>query len=262
MSEVKFDEPIDAYHADKEYHGSSRLKKLHYCRRLFLEPDEGGTSVALTLGTHWHSIRELGWKRWENEAAILTPDEFVTASGAVSTSKAARAWRDDFPDRTPVTPLEHVKLRRMSEMFDANSAAVKYEADAAHREPSIRWRDGSVGLRVRPDLVTKSGRLVDYKTISDANPLSSFRFNVRKYCYGLSDVLYQRGCEQAGLAEGPMVFVVTSTVAPYSTQVFSQLDESTRGYWDVRLDELIEELRNLTHDVLPIGYGREHICEC
>ena len=271
---VKFDEPIGKYHSDREHFGSTTLKTFDECRVLLamhrerLDQEEENFNGALMLGTHWHQIREVGWDRWRQEFCFDVPPEMITAGGAISTSKRAQEWLNDIAEdlntKRPLTPKTRGDLNRMEEMFHRNTAAVELENDARHREPSIRWRQGDVGLRVRPDLITESGRLVDYKTTSEPDPLKTFRFSVRKYRYGLSDVLYERGCEVAGLASGSMTFVVTSTVPPFGTQVIT-LDDEYREFWKTRMYEIIDELGEiLTRGELnskiltPRGYGVEH----
>jgi hypothetical protein len=98
---------------------------------------------------------------------------------------------------------------------------------------------------------------VDWKSSSESNLLKDFSRSVRNYQYGISAALYEQGCVVSGMAEPPMHFVVTQTVAPYLTQVIT-LPPSYMDWARRRLDELLTDIarRRATGDWMEDGYGK------
>lgn len=261
--ETKYGETNRDYHADKTYIGSSLLKAFRTCTLLFMNTlmsaGSSNTSNSLAFGTHFHNIREVGWERWREERAIITPDDFITASGNISTKKAAKEWMESLkPDQLPLTASDVSKLEKIEEMFWKNDAVARMEKSIAVREPSVRWKepDWRFGFRVRPDGITEDGIIIDFKTHSEPSPLQSFRYAYKKYQYGLSAALYLEGCRLAGIANKPMQFVVVSTVPPYQTQLI-EVDEETQEYWHSELEMLMAEIQTADLE-RPRGYGFSH----
>jgi hypothetical protein len=263
---VLLDESIQTYHADEVYLGSTQIKWAGHSFALFHERVVLGNSPAsdsdaLAQGRVWHTLREIGVDRFYERAKIVPPD-FTTQGGGFSTRKEAKAWlAEQGPDAICLTQDQSDSLGRMQDQFDRNTEASELEAAVVHREPSIRWEStAGVKVRCRPDAICEGGILVDYKSTREKYPLETFRFAVRDYGYGISDALYSQGCLVAGLADPPMVFVATSTVEPFETQVLT-LPESYREWCQRRLEELLIEIsvRRATGDWLPVGYGRRNV---
>ena len=257
-----FDEPIGTYHADTVHIGSSQAKLFQKSRSLFYESVVLGnakpfSSDSLTLGKHWHTLRELGPEKF-GELAVVVPSQFITAGGALSTKKDAKEWVDSLaPNQIPLTPDISDTLGRMQDLFDQNTAAVEIEETTLHREVSIRWTStAGVKLRARPDVLCEGGRLADWKSTRVGSIDEEFRWAVRDFGYGLSAAIYEQGCLVSGLAEPPMVFVVTQTVEPWETQVIT-LPPAYMDFCRKQLDELLVELAGCraTGNWLPRGYG-------
>lgn len=261
--EVRYDEPILAYHADKVWNGSSDLRLGSKSPVLFHErvelglPTAASDSASLKLGSLWHTLRELGDDAFA-ERAVVAPAKYSTAGGELSTKPEAKAWLAEQEGKIVLTQGQSDTLGKMRERFLANAAAVQLDESAAVREPSIRWV-GPYGMKLkcRPDLITTAGHLVDWKSTSEQYPLETFCWSVKKFDYGLAAALYEQGCTVAGLADPPMVFVVTSTIEPYETQVLT-LPAAYMDYCRRRLDAVLRDIarRREEGDWLPVGYGR------
>jgi hypothetical protein len=259
---VQFDEPITAYHGDPAYLGSTQIRLAESATRFFNAVELGRTpdskSAALQLGSAWHTLREIGSDLFA-ERAVTAPEEHCTASGGLSTKKATKEWLATLhPDAIILSPDMGETLGRMKDGFDRNPAAVELQESIVHQEVSIRWEStAGVKVRCRPDAICEGGRLVDWKSTSEANILKDFSRSVRTYGYGISAALYEQGCVVAGLAEPPMVFVVTQTVEPYLTQVIT-LPPVFMDWARRRLDELLTDIarRRATGDWLEDGYGK------
>lgn len=261
LLDIRFDEPLDSYHADSSCYGSSMLRTLRESPLLFHDTYITRTipqteSPALSLGTLWHSAREAGGVAELLKKAIMIGPEHLTPSGAVSTKKETREFLSQAQkDRMIViSRSQSEQLWAMETRFQQNSRAVSLEKDCEHREASIRFKRGHVSLRCRPDMIS-GRRIVDYKTTSDPRPDRTFKYSVDKYGYDIAAVLYQDGCEIAGIASDSMIFVVTSTVPPYHTIVAKMSEEfsrTARNEYVMLVDELADRLER--GDWLPRGY--------
>jgi hypothetical protein len=259
---VLFDEPIRTYHADRKHLGSTQIKLAESATRFFNAVELGQTSDsksdALRLGSAWHTLKEIGPDLFA-ERAVTASEEHCTPGGGLSTKKATKEWQASLPpDAIILTPEMGETLGRMKDGFDRNPAAVELEESIVHREVSIRWEStAGVLARCRPDCICEGGRLVDWKSTSEANILKDFSRSVRTYGYGISAALYEQGCVVAGLADPPMVFVVTQTVEPFLTQVIT-LPPVFMDWARRRLDELLTDIarRRATGDWLEDGYGK------
>lgn len=258
---VLFDEPITTYHGDLVYLGSSQIKLAESATRFFRAVELGGAtdskSMALQLGSAWHTLREIGSDRFA-ERAVTAPEEHCTQTG-LSTKKATKEWLATLPaDSIVLSPEMGETLGRMQDGFETNSAAVELESTVIHREVSIRWQStAGVLARCRPDAICEGGRLADWKSTSERDILKDFSRSVRTYGYGISAALYEQGCVVAGLAEPPMLFVVTQTVEPFLTQVVT-LPPAYMDWARRRLDELLTDIarRRAMNDWSEDGYGR------
>ena len=257
-------EPIRAYHSDEEYINSGKVKLFAESPMLFddmVNKRQGKdvSSLGTDLGTAWHNIRDWTWDVWRQTVSLI-PDKYVRADGSMSTGRCAKEWFDTqtAEGQEVISQKSLDTLQKMEDRFQMNTQAVMFDdpfEGNVEREVSIRFEDGGVKQRVRPDVIS-NGRLGDYKSTRDPNPLDTFYRAVKRYRYDLSAVMYQRGCELSGMAEGPMVFIVTSTVGDCQTQVIelhtTVIERATAEY-----DQHIFNLKMCreNNDWTPQGYG-------
>ncbi len=278
--DIRYDQSNENYHkkefeptGKKTYFSSSQLKKAQESLLSFQHALMGWTPAistqALKFGNRHHDIREAGgFDEWEHRVEVV-PAELERKDGTLRSCKEVREFYDTFQNKEILTRSEYEKHKKMDEMLMANHAARRLEEDAESREVSIRIREDGMkfGSKVRYDMRTKGGILVDYKTTSEPDPRRTFHKAVRKYNYGLSSVLYTDVCRFAGIDVSEMHFVVSSTVAPeYETQVIVL----SQDYLEYCRHELgnTKDLIAYTWDKLcsgefiePEGYGLVHEME-
>ena len=175
---------------------------------------------AYSLGTAWHNRRQHGAENWKENYRVVVPKEFEIADGTkISTKKDAREWlAAQLPTADIVTRKNDEMLERMEELFWRNEVAAAIEGSPYKREQSIKIKYGHwpFWLKCRPDLLswdhseTNQLCLADYKTTRETT-IDGFKRSVKKFGYGISAVLYQTLCLDAGFDVGTMKFIVTST---------------------------------------------------
>jgi hypothetical protein len=255
-------EPIDQYHGDTDYLNASSLADYLRCPSLFNARRRGlveqEKSRSLNLGSLIHDALEIGPEATA-ERLELIPEEHVTASGAMSTKKASKDWLAEQPeDAFLCTAADADFIGQVFDHLFRNKAARELYDSLEHKEVSIRFSYLGRKLRCRPDGITDTGTLVDYKTTRHANPLKMFWKSVDEYYYHVSHALYLLGAEYAGFSTAPMRYVVIGTTRPtvHVMTLPQEVIDSGRRTLDRALAEI--ELREATEDWTPEGYGEVH----
>lgn len=259
--EVRYEEPNEAYHADREHWSCSQLKDFlvspsWFHRRHILHTEPSLQSEALARGTLVHLCLELGFEEFGRRSTVI-PAEHLTGTGQLSTKADTKKWIADQKDSILLTPKDAEFFTELQGQITLNRAVASLLDRVTVRECSVRWqRTDGTKLRCRPDAITSDGLVVDYKTTSLVNPAKEFWSACRKYEYGLQAALYSEGCKAAGLSDKPLVFVVISTVSPY-TVIAGTLPEQVVALGRARLDRALADLsaRMSFADWTPDGYG-------
>ena len=262
LHSVRLGESIHAYHSDANYDNKSGLglfgkSPVLYYEQVIAQTHTAVGSDAIQYGSLVHLLLELGEEEFYRRA-VVAPDSFVTASGAISTKADALKWRASLPaDAIPVSPADMAMLKRQLAQVKANSAARTLFEMPGWSEVSIRWmrQDGSK-LRCRADKITRDGQIVDWKTTRDEQPLKTWWNAARQYDYFLQNALYEEGGRFAGLPDLPMVFVLLSTTT-FQCHVVT-LPRQLVARAACRLDTLLGELRMCREmeSFLPEDYGQ------
>jgi len=260
-ADIRHGESNADYHADRAYLSASPIKDFlesppFFQRRYLLGSEPSPTSDSLTRGTLVHDVLQMGWEAAADQIKVI-PADYLTASGALSTSKAAKEWLAAQGTSLLVTPADADFLTEVQAQCDLNKAVAKLLADIKHKEVSIRWqRADGTKLKCRPDAITSKGRVIDYKTTKYKNPARDFHRACVEYQYGLQSALYQEGAAAAGFSGEPLIFVLISTVSPY-TVIAKTLPERFISVGKARLDRAIADIsaRKSFGDWTPDGYG-------
>jgi hypothetical protein len=248
--------PADQYHLWPEP-SCSQLKELRNSPRAFYwryvaREAPPRQSDSLSYGTLLHTWAELGdaefWAR-----CVRPPDSLLTASGALSPSKASTWLADQEPGAVILTPADEAKLRPQTRNLLEDADVQLLLADRQDAEFNIRWQMGGHPVRCRVDGAT-SCFFYDWKTTRDEHPWSSWISSVVRYGYHMQSAMYADASVAIGYPHHRMRFIVTSTVWPYEcfvcvlperlvekgrTLCLRLLDElALRREWDVwsRLD--------------------------
>ena len=270
-TEIRMDETNEHYHSVEKPvpYLSSSVMKLAIDSMMMLQLHLFGLlpkmqTAGMRRGTNWHEIREFSYQSFLNTTAVM-PDELCRADGSPRTTADAREFIETHHDKQVTSHKELEVLSNMEKAFWNNPAAARLEERVAQRENSYRVKrnDLSYGQKARIDALTSDGILLDYKTTTEQNVLSSFGRVARKYKYGLSAVMYQDIVSRCGIDVSEMHFIVSSTVQPYECQVI-KCDKHSLERWG-------EEYHHLTHEInqsweriaggdllLPRGTGEIH----
>jgi len=261
-ADIRHGESNEDYHADRDWLSTSPIKDFlespaFFHRRYVLGTEPSLSSEALSRGTLVHSVLEMGWEL-AGERTKVAPGQFITAGGALSASKDAKAWiADQGPDALIVTPQDAEFLTEVQSQCSLNKAVADLLAEIEHKEVSIRWkRPDGTKLKCRPDAITRRGRVVDYKTTKYRNPAKDFHRACVEYQYGLQSAVYQEGAAAAGFSGEPLIFVLISTVSPY-TVIAKVLPTRFIDVGKARLERALADLSARTSfgDWTPDGYG-------
>jgi hypothetical protein len=114
---VRLGETNSGYHGDPDYDNKSLVSLFGKSPVLYYEQVIAKThltvgSEALQYGSLLHLLMELGEVEFFRRA-VVAPDPFVTAAGAISTKADALKWRASLPaDAIPVSPADMAMLHR------------------------------------------------------------------------------------------------------------------------------------------------------
>ena len=260
---VSFDEAIDKYHTPDDFLNKSKIASFIEDPLLFARPIPKAKSPQLTLGDLTHTSFEVGEE--ETNKWRVRPDQYSTASGWKKTKSAQEFLAEQPPEIKWISPQEKFFLNGMWKNIHANSAAQSVVDDIEHHEVSIRWqRADGTKLKCRPDGISRSGRVIDWKTCRYANPLKDWWKAVADYKYHMQDALYREGARVAGWSDEPLIFVLISTTGSYQVQVV-ELPHNVCLVGKRLLERGIEGIAAHTAfggELLPEGYGEINTLPC
>jgi hypothetical protein len=231
-----------------------------YEARHILRTAPAFSSAATSLGNLVHAALELG--EAYRSRLVATPEKFVTASGAFSTSQDARAWRaEQGADALVATPAEAAICERMLEQFHLNAASRDLYERVTHHELSCiaRLETGHL-LRCRYDALTEDGYLLDWKSTKEKHPLRTFSGACMEHGYHYASALYSMLARLSGLSDRRLTFVAMSTTPEHEVQVV-EIPESLVSRCEEQVLNDLEEIdaRTEAGNFLPAGYGEIHV---
>ncbi len=259
--DVRIGESNTDYQSDPTHISTSQLKDFvesppFFHRRHVLRVESSPPSEAMARGTLVHLCLELGWEA-AGERIKVIPAEHLTGTGSLSTKADTKKWVADQGNSILVTPQDAEFLGEVQSQCSLNKGVAKLLSSIAHKEVSIRWqRPDGIKLRCRPDAITSEGRVVDYKTTKYRNPDKDFWRACQEYKYNLQSAFYQEGAAAAGFSGEPLIFVLISTVSPY-TVVARTLPQRFIDLGKSQMDRALADLsaRMAFGDWTPDGYG-------
>jgi hypothetical protein len=164
---------------------------------------------------------------------VVVPDEYLTGSGGISTSKAAREWQSDLPaDALLLTPTQAMAIMMILSRINGHRGATAWLKQADKREQPVQWNDEDTGTvcKACPDAYG-SGLLLDLKTWSprgDFTPDAFMREALsRRYLGQLG--FYMKGLAHLGIEIARLGFLVVQSVAPHDVMCI-ELDFDATDY--------------------------------
>lgn len=197
------------------------------------------------------------------EESQTAPSKYVTSTGTLSQSKAAKEWIAE-QDTRVIAPGDKDKLMKMWVQLKTNHAAYDLWQSVEHHEVSKVWcrEEDGVICRCRDDALTYEGEVVDWKTTRSPQPLKDFAKACIDFGYDFQAAHYLQGQLYTGvggcLPHG-ITFVAMSTVAPYYVEVCRiPADIVTRA--GHRITRTLHELtaREEFSEWTPASYGSIH----
>lgn len=222
-AKVTENEPIDSYHGDKNWFSRSQLWDLvakgptvFHARHILGRMPGAFVNSSMEWGSMIHEWAETG-PDWFKRVVLIPPSVLGKDGRRVKETSAWEAeQREKRPDAVFMKDDEFKALVDQTEMIMANPIFEELSSQTTHREISVRWRDPETNLplKCRPDSL---GRIVwDIKTTKEQQPLENFWKSVVDFGYDFQVEHYLAGLREAGFQVEKFVFLVTSTVPPYS----------------------------------------------
>lgn len=185
---------------------------------------------------------------------ITAPPEYLTATGLLSTAKAAKDWIGTLPaDAIVLTPAQRIAIDTVCKHLAEHAGAKEWLALAHHREHVLTWQETSAKIDCKACAdAWGNGLLLDVKTWSPRGRFSPQGFMrealSRKYLGQLG--WYFRGLEAAGQPVQRMGWVVIQSAAPHDVMVL-ELDVDAFDYALEEAQEAIDLFHLWSSDGMP-----------
>lgn len=188
-----------------------------------------------------------------DELHVVVPDDYVTASGALSTAKAAKEWKAQQADNAILlTAPQLAAIEAIKANIGKHEAATNALQICDQREVGLYWTDKETGIDCKccPDAYN-GFRVLDVKTWSPRGKFSADAFMreavARNYLGQLG--FYALGIEGAtGHKVECMQFLVLQSVAPYDVMLL-ELDVDAMAF----ARQQAEDVLGLVSDWIVLG---------
>lgn len=164
---------------------------------------------------------------------VVVPDEYLTASGGISTAKPAREWQASLPaDALLLTPAQSLAILSILSRIDGHRGATAWLKQADVREQPVQWvdEDTRTVCKACPDAYG-NGLLLDVKTWSPRGEFTPDAFMreaiSRRYLGQLG--FYMQGLGAGGVSIARLGFLVVQSVAPHDVMCI-ELDVDATDY--------------------------------
>ena len=222
---------IEAYHADTTAVSKSGLdcfKKspLHFWHK-YRNPDrpKDNETPAKLIGKAFHSLIGEPKKFY---------DEFCQQPEGIDrrTKAGKEAWEifcSENPGKNFLSTDQWDQVHRMRDSVMALPASKVIFGSGGRSEHSFYWMHPTLKVlcKCRPDFISASGIIVDYKTTDDASP-DGFPYSVNKFRYHVSDAMTLDGVWAHEAAAGPFIILAIEKEAPFAS-AFYELDADSRS---------------------------------
>jgi len=242
---LRYGEPIDVYHADKSAISKTGLDQInqspfiYYSRSLDPSRPDERQKVGQLEGNLAH-------------CAVLEPDEFskryIVGPDVIRSTKIWKDFEAENVDRVCIKPDQYEAAMRQADSIRGLPDIREYLGNG-RAEVSARWIDPETGVRCRcrPDWVSpcgsKTDRLLDVKTYSDASP-EEFKRQIARKAYHIQDAFYSDGYAFAsGRDVVEFIFIAVETEWPFAAAAYRlNTDSREEGFNEYRrLLDIYEE---------------------
>ena len=202
------------------------------------------SSDALTFGSQFHDICELGVKKFKTKYSIIPED---------SSNKRTKAYKDFVKqNKNVITKTDINRIIKMYKNLNDNefyrSLEDNYNINSEH---SFYAEKDGLDYRIRPDkhysYDNKILYVCDFKTTSDC---TTFKYDINKYSYDLQAVFY---ADVLGINPSDFYFIAIEKTYPYTCQVFGLSDDSIRkgrAKMDIAINKIKQGEQSLGYELV------------
>ena len=214
--------------SNAEYHGGSELSRSTASSLLTTSPQKvrwerenpRPSSSALIMGGCFHSM-VLEPECLDVEYAIKPPDIDGKSPLTKYYKETFAEMQAERPDAQWLKADEWKTCLGMAEAVLSNPVYTHYASDVeAIAEGTGYFKYNGADCKVRPDLYTSDGTIIDLKSTQDASE-AGFRKSVRSFGYNFQACWYMEAMRALGLPAKQFIFVCVEKAAPYLTATYT-----------------------------------------
>jgi len=213
--------------ANAEYHGGSELSRSTASSLLSTSPakvrwereNPRPSSSALVMGGCFHSM-VLEPECLDVEYAIKPPDIDGKSPLTKYYKETFAEMQEERPDAQWLKPDEWKTCLGMADAVLSNPVYTHYASDVEGiAEGTGYFKYNGASCKVRPDLYTSDGTIIDLKSTQDASE-AGFRKSVRNFKYDFQACWYLEAMRALGLPARQFIFVCVEKSPPYLTATY------------------------------------------
>ena len=214
--------------ANADYHGGSELSRSTASSLLSTSPakvrwereNPRPSSSPLIMGGCFHSM-VLEPDCLDVEYAIKPPDIDGKSPLTKYYKETFAEMQEERPDAQWLKPDEWKTCLGMAEAVLSNPVYTHYASDVeAIAEGTGYFKYNGASCKVRPDLYTSDGTIIDLKSTQDASE-AGFRKSVRNFKYDFQTAWYMEAMRALGLPARQFIFGCVEKSPPYLTATYT-----------------------------------------
>jgi hypothetical protein len=214
--------------SNAEYHGSDELSRSTASNLLTTSPakvryerdNPRPSSLPLIMGGCFHGM-VLEPECLDVEYAIKPPDIDGKSPLTKYYKETFAAMQEERPHAQWLKADEWKTCIGMAEAVLDNPVFTHYASDVdAIAEGSGFFQYNGASCKVRPDLYTSDGTIIDLKSTQDASE-AGFRSSIRKFKYDFQACYYLEALRALGLPAKQFIFIISEKSPPYLTASYT-----------------------------------------
>jgi excisionase family DNA binding protein len=214
--------------SNADYHGSDELSRSTASSLLTTSPEKvrwerdnpRPSSLPLIMGGCFHGM-VLEPECLDDEYAVKPTDIDGKSPLTKYYKESFAEMQEERPEAQWLKADEWKTCLGMAEAIMSNPVYTHYASDVeAIAEGSGYFDYNGAKCKVRPDLYTSDGTIIDLKSTQDASA-AGFRKSVRNFGYDFQSCWYIEAMRAMGLPARQFIFCVVEKVAPFSVATYT-----------------------------------------
>jgi len=175
--------------------------------------------------------------------ALMDGSTFHVVEASDKRSKAGKAAWDQYGGGfEPFATADEIDEARQWQRAILATKSGRWLFDApGYVEASLRFEYKGLAFKARPDKITSSGILIDWKTCADANPVK-FKRTITDFGYHRQLWFYTLAARQCGLRVDTACLVPVEKASPHATYV-AELSADLLKLGEVEMEKAIDKLK-------------------